>query len=164
MSKVGPPSHVIDRCNGYENRGVGADAQRQREDDDEPPAVGTWRRTKLAFALRPAQRRDVMGATLRESLILVAGRGHRVGDGRRRQPLHASGTGVTPNDVPTAALAVVILLIVAAVAAHLPARGGPPGSIRWSRYGTQVRPRDLRETSAPDASGSSERKAPSVSS
>jgi predicted permease len=71
-----------------------------------------------------AQRRDVMGATLRESLVLVAG-GAAIGLVTAvsvSRFIASQLYGVAPNDAPTVVLAVAVLSVVAALAAYLPAR------------------------------------------
>jgi predicted permease len=71
-----------------------------------------------------AQRRDVLGATLRESLALVVG-GAAIGLAAAigvSRFIASQLFGVSPNDVTTMAMAITVLLIVAAIAAYLPAR------------------------------------------
>jgi ABC-type antimicrobial peptide transport system permease subunit len=71
-----------------------------------------------------AQRRDVLGATLRESMLLVAG-GVAIGVAGAigvSRFIANQLFGVAPNDVTTMGLAMVLLAAVAAAAAYLPAR------------------------------------------
>jgi ABC-type antimicrobial peptide transport system permease subunit len=71
-----------------------------------------------------AQRGAVLGATLRESLVLVvigAVVGLAAGIGTSRF-IAAQLFGVAPNDAFTISIAVAVLMAVAAIAAYLPAR------------------------------------------
>jgi predicted permease len=71
-----------------------------------------------------AQRGAVLGATLRESLLLVvigAGVGFAAAIGTSRF-IAAQLFGVAPNDAFTISIAVAVLMAVAAIAAYLPAR------------------------------------------
>ena len=71
-----------------------------------------------------AQRRDVLGATLRESLLLVAGGvaiGVAIAIGVSRF-IASQLYGVAANDVATMTMAMAVLIVVAAIAAYLPAR------------------------------------------
>jgi predicted permease len=71
-----------------------------------------------------AQRRDVLGMVMRESLLLVAvglavGLGAALAAGRF---VTALLFGLAPSDMPTIALAVTVMILVSAFAGYLPAR------------------------------------------